>query len=177
MAAGERTAAVSAPWAILRNKASTRWKASQRKKAPPPGPELPLGPEAPTRPQAVGGPQTAGGPEDPGDCGNHALINALIALRFFRTFHVFPAGNDVLAYLLYFLILHRAGYHFSAHVPVVTLLYADDGGDGRVRRLPRDPESLVVECGGSYDWTRFFEGVVAAIVEEQRWTMAKTSTA
>lgn len=137
------------------------------------GPRAAAGARVTTRPQAVGGPQTVGGSEDPGDCGNHALINALIALRFFRTFHVFPAGNDVLAYLLYFLILHRAGYHFSAHVPVVTLLYADDGGDGRVRRLPRDPESLVVECDGSYDWTRFFEGVVAAIVEEQRWTMTK----
>ena len=56
--------------------------------------------------------------------GNHTLVDALIALYYFKTFRLFPAGNNVLAFLLYFLILHRAGYHFSAHVPVVKLLRA-----------------------------------------------------
>lgn len=135
--------------------------------------------------------------------GNHTLINALTALHFFRTFRLFPAGNNVLAYLMYFLILHRAGYHFSAHVPVVKLLYADstaadcaedcsstdsvspagasastDGvatadGSARSRRLSCDPRDLAVECDGCLDWTRFFERAVELVVNEQRWTMTK----
>ena len=108
-----------------------------------------------------------------GDCGNHSLVNALIALHYFKTFRLFPAGNNVLAYLLYFLILHREGYHFSAHVPVFKLLYAcDEAGDPRAG-LPCDPDELAVECGGYRDLTRFFEQAVEAIVDEQRWTMTK----
>lgn len=107
------------------------------------------------------------------DCGNHALINALIALHYFKTFRLFPAGNNVLAYLMYFLILHRAGYHFSAHVPVIKLLYARDEHSAGVRGLSREPEELSVECDGYSDWTRFFERAVEAIVDEQGWTITK----
>ena len=108
-----------------------------------------------------------------GGCSNHTLVNALIALYFFKTFRLFPAGNNVLAYLLYFIMLHREGYHFSAHVPVVKLLYPR--GDDAERRhcLPCAPEDLVVACDGYFDWTRFFEQAVKLVVDEQRWTMTK----
>lgn len=110
-----------------------------------------------------------------GGCSNHTLVNALIALYFFKTFRLFPAGNNVLAYLLYFIILHREGYHFSAHVPVFKLLYpgSREEVDDRHRALGCAPEDLVVACDGYYDWTRFFEHAVRLIIEEQRWTMTK----
>ena len=105
--------------------------------------------------------------------GNHTLVDALIALYYFKTFRLFPAGNNVLAFLLYFLILHRAGYHFSAHVPVVKLLYPRDDDGGRGHGLACAPEDLVVACDGYFDWTRFFEQAVRLIIDEQRWTMTK----
>lgn len=113
------------------------------------------------------------GPTGSADCGNHALIDALIALHYFKTFRLFPAGNNVLAYLMYFLILHRAGYHFSAHVPVIKLLYAREGQHASEDRLCCDTEGLTVECDGYSDWTRFFERAVEAIVDEQSWTITK----
>lgn len=106
-------------------------------------------------------------------CEGHALINALVALHYFKTFHLFPAGNNVFAYLMYFLILHRKGYHFSAHVPVMKLLYLHDKGADQKYCLPCEPEELAVECDGCYDWTRFFERAVGLLVNEQRWTMTK----
>lgn len=110
-------------------------------------------------------------------CSNHTLVNALIALYYFKTFRPFPAGNTVFAYLLYVIILHRAGYHFSAHVPVVKVLYGEDGQDdecgGERYRLGCDPEALSVECDGCNDWSLFFERAVQCLVDEQRWTMTK----
>ena len=108
------------------------------------------------------------------DCGgcSHTLVVALVGLYYFKTFKLFPAGNAVLAYLLYFLILHRAGYHFSAHVSVLKLLYPS-GEVERGRGLECAPEDLAVACDGHFDWTRFFERAVSLIVGEQRWTMAK----
>lgn len=106
--------------------------------------------------------------------GSHTLVDALFALYYFKTFCLFPAGNNALAFLLYFLILHRAGYHFSAHVPVVKLLYPrDDDGDDRCHGLTCAPEDLVVACDGYFDWTRFFEQAVQLVIDEQRWTMTK----
>lgn len=106
-------------------------------------------------------------------CDGHALINALVALHYFKTFRLFPAGNNVFAYLMYFLVLHRKGYHFSAHVPVMKLLYLHDKAENRKYCLPCEPEDLAVECDGYHDWTRFFERAVGLLVNEQRWTMAK----
>ncbi len=102
---------------------------------------------------------------------SHTLINALIALHFFKIFRPFPAGNAVFAYLLYFLILHRAGYHFSAHVPVIKLLYARNVDASGGNCLPCEPEELSVECDGYYDWTRYFESAVELLICEQRWVM------
>ena len=104
--------------------------------------------------------------------GGHTLVDALIALCYFKAFHLFSAGNDVLAYLLYFIVLHRAGYHFSAHVPVVKLLFPLDDDD-RVCDSPLVPEELVVPCDGFCDWTLFFERAVQMLVEGQRWFMTK----
>lgn len=109
---------------------------------------------------------------DRNGCGSHTLINALIALYFFKTFRPFPAGNNVVGYLLYFLILHREGYHFSAHVPVIKQLYPRDDDCGCCG-LTRAPEDLVVACDGYCDWTRFFEHAVKLVIDEQRWTMTK----
>ena len=89
-----------------------------------------------------------------------------------EAFHLFSAGNGVLAYLLYFIVLHRAGYHFSAHVPVVKLLFPLDDDD-RVCDSPLVPEELVVPCDGFCDWTLFFERAVQMLVEGQRWFMTK----
>lgn len=112
---------------------------------------------------------------DRGMCGrgNHTVIDALITLHFFKVFRVFPAGNNVFAYLMYFLILHRAGYHFSAHVPVIRALYGHQESDKQGICLGCEPEDLAVECDGYYDWTRFFERVLELVVHEQRWIMAK----
>ena len=104
--------------------------------------------------------------------GGHTLVDALIALCYFKAFHLFSAGNGVLAYLLYFIVLHRAGYHFSAHVPVVKLLFPLDDDD-RVCDSPLVPEELVVPCDGFCDWTLFFERAVQMLVEGQRWFMTK----
>lgn len=104
--------------------------------------------------------------------GGHTLVDALIALCYFKAFHLFSAGNGVLAYLLYFIVLHRAGYHFSAHVPVVKLLFPLDDDD-RVCDSPFVPEELVVPCDGFCDWTLFFERAVQMLVEGQRWVMTK----
>lgn len=104
---------------------------------------------------------------------NHTLINALIALHYFITFRLFPAGNSVFAYVMYFLILHRSGYHFSAHVPVVELLYARGESVERENCLSCDPDELAVACDGFNDWTRFFEQAIACVVYEQRWIMTK----
>lgn len=109
---------------------------------------------------------------DRGECGSHTLVVALVALYYFKTFRLFPAGNAVLAYLLYFLILHRAGYHFSAHVSMLKLLYPSGEAEPS-RGLGCAPEELAVACDGHYDWTRFFERAASLIVCEQRWTMAK----
>ncbi|RNL39202.1 hypothetical protein [Paraeggerthella hongkongensis] len=105
--------------------------------------------------------------------GNHALMAALIALYYFKTFRVFPAGNCLFAYLLYFLVLHRSGYHFSAHVPVFKLLFPDDQNYVEGHSLSGRPEDMPVPCDGYYDWTGYFEKVVALVVDEQRWTMTK----
>lgn len=104
---------------------------------------------------------------------NHTVIDALIALHFFKTFRLFPAGNDVLAFLMYFLVLHRAGYHFLAHVPVMELLYARDACDTPERCFPCEPENLAVECDGYHDWTRFFECAVELLSSEQDRLIAK----
>ncbi|MEG1623863.1 MAG: hypothetical protein RR300_03270 [Raoultibacter sp.] len=106
-------------------------------------------------------------------CDNQSLISALIALHYLKTFRLFPAGNSVLAYLMYFLILHRAGYHFSAHIPIIKLLYTHDDRHQREHCLARPPENLAVECNGFYDWTSFFERAVELIIDEQCWTMTK----
>ncbi|MBU5405482.1 hypothetical protein KQI08_06040 [Paraeggerthella hongkongensis] len=105
--------------------------------------------------------------------GNHTLINALVSLYYFKTFRLFPAGNSVLAYILYFIVLHRAGYHFSAHIPVLKLLYSDDENFVEDHCLSGTPEDLAVACDGYYDWTGYFERAVALVVDEQRWTMTK----
>ncbi|WP_139651508.1 Fic family protein [Raoultibacter phocaeensis] len=106
-------------------------------------------------------------------CGNHTLVNALIALYYFKTFRPFPAGNNVLAYLLYVIILHRAGYHFSAHVPVMKVLYSSEKRDGKRCGLGCDPQELAIECDGYSDWSLFFERAVEGVIGEQRWTMTK----
>ncbi|MEG0418759.1 MAG: hypothetical protein RSG23_06685 [Gordonibacter sp.] len=106
-------------------------------------------------------------------CGNHTVIDALIALHFFKTFRLFPAGNDVFAYLMYFLVLHRAGYHFLAHVPVVELMYAGKACDTPGRCLPCEPGDLAVECDGYHDWTRFFECAVELLAGEQNRLVSK----
>ncbi|MEG0322459.1 MAG: hypothetical protein RR547_05020 [Raoultibacter sp.] len=105
--------------------------------------------------------------------GNHTLVNALIALHYFITFRLFPAGNSVFAYVMYFLILHRSGYHFSAHIPVVELLYAQEECGEREYGLTCEPDELAVACDGFNDWTRFFEQALECIVYEQRWIMTK----
>lgn len=126
-----------------------------------------------------GGPGPLGG-----QSGDHRLIVALTALLFIRSARLFPAGNALFAYLLYLLLLHRVGYHFSAHMPVMRLLYGADNTSNAVEReryacdedmamLPVDPSELAVEYDGSYDWTFVFEQVVQRIINEQRWVMTK----
>ncbi len=128
----------------------------------------------------------AGGAEGPlaGQQGDHCLIVALTTLWFVRGAHLFPAGNAPFAFLLYLLLLHRAGYHFSAHVPVMRLLFgAEGGGDacdrdryaaaGGVEGFAADPGALAVAYDGTYDWTAVFEQAVAFVVAEQRWVMTK----
>ena len=39
----------------------------------------------------------------------------------------FPVANEVFGYVLYFLLVHRAGYHFSSHVPLAKALSVNDG--------------------------------------------------
>lgn len=58
-----------------------------------------------------------------GQCGDHRLIVALTALFFVSASGMFPVGNAPFAYLLYLAAPSRSGYHFSAHVPVMRLLY------------------------------------------------------
>ena len=93
-------------------------------------------------------------------------------------------GNALPAYLLYLLLLHRSGYHFSAHVPVMRLLYgtgsalcAQERGryaaEADAPALPFEPGDLAVEYDGTYDWTLVFERAVELILEEQRWVMTK----
>lgn len=119
-----------------------------------------------------------------GQRGDHHLIAALTTLLFVRSARLFPAGNAPFAYLLYLLLLHRAGYHFSAHMPVMRLLYgADDesetlereryAAEGEAASLPIDPDKLAVEYDCSYDWTYVFEQIVQLLINEQRWVMTK----
>ena len=119
-----------------------------------------------------------------GQYGDHRLIVALSVLFFLCGSRLFPAGNAPFAYLLYLLLLHRSGYHFSAHVPVMRLLYGADSplcadereryaADGTVAGLPSDPADLAVEYDGTYDWTLVFERAVELILAEQRWVMTK----
>ncbi len=119
-----------------------------------------------------------------GQCGDHRLIVALTALFFVSASGMFPVGNAPFAYLLYLLLLHRSGYHFSAHVPVMRLLYgtgsalcAQERGryaaEADAPALPFEPGDLAVEYDGTYDWTLVFERAVELILEEQRWVMTK----
>ena len=119
-----------------------------------------------------------------GQRGDHHLIVALTTLLFVRSARLFPAGNAPFAYLLYLLLLHRAGYHFSAHLPVMRLLYGTDdesetlereryAADGGVASLPVSPDQLAVEYDCSYDWTFVFEQIVQLLINEQRWVMTK----
>ena len=109
---------------------------------------------------------------------------ALTALFFVSASGMFPVGNAPFAYLLYLLLLHRSGYHFSAHVPVMRLLYgtgsalcAQERGryaaEADAPALPFEPGDLAVEYDGTYDWTLVFERAVELILEEQRWVMTK----
>ena len=112
---------------------------------------------------------------------HHQLIVALTTLLFVRGARLFPVANATFAFLLYLFVLHRAGYHFSAHVPIMRLLYGAEGGSAAVdraryaapdgRSLPADPADWAVECDGTYDWTLVFERVGRLLVEEQRWVM------
>ncbi len=97
---------------------------------------------------------------------------------------MFPVGNAPFAYLLYLLLLHRSGYHFSAHVPVMRLLYGTDSAlcaqergryaaEADAPTLPFEPGDLAVEYDGTYDWTFVFERAVELILEEQRSVMTK----
>lgn len=118
-----------------------------------------------------------------GQSGDHQLIVALTTLLFVRGARLFPAANATFAFLLYLFVLHRAGYHFSAHVPIMRLLYGAESGSAAVdraryaaldgRSLPADPADWAVECDGTYDWTLVFERVGRLLVEEQRWVMTK----
>ncbi|WP_296009900.1 hypothetical protein [uncultured Adlercreutzia sp.] len=134
-----------------------------------------------------------------GQQGDHCLVLALASLLFLRSAHLFPVGNTVFAFLVYFLLLHRAGYHLSAHLPVLDVLFGAQEEEGRGSsdacgsaseadvsanpgsgtvifgkfRLPCAPESLAVECDGAYDWTLPFERAVELLVREQRWLMTK----
>ena len=119
-----------------------------------------------------------------GQCGDHRLIVALTALFFVSASGMFPVGNAPFAYLLYLLLLHRSGYHFSAHAPVMRLLYGTDSAlcaqergryaaEADAPTLPFEPGDLAVEYDGTYDWTFVFERAVELILEEQRWVMTK----
>ncbi|MEA5019843.1 MAG: hypothetical protein VB027_05700 [Gordonibacter sp.] len=105
--------------------------------------------------------------------GNHTVVDALTVLYFFKMLRLFPAGNDVLAFLLYFLVLHRAGYHFLAHVPVVELLCVHETSDTSEPFLFCEPAVLAVECDGYHDWTRVFERAVELLLGEQQRLMSK----
>lgn len=119
-----------------------------------------------------------------GQYGDHRLIVALSVLFFLCGSRLFPAGNAPFAYLFYLLLLHRSGYHFSAHVPVMRLLYGAESplcaeereryaGSKTMAELPSDPGDLAVEYDGTYDWTFVFERAVELILGEQRWVMTK----
>lgn len=119
-----------------------------------------------------------------GQYGDHRLIVALSVLFFLCGSRLFPAGNTPFAYLFYLLLLHRSGYHFSAHVPVMRLLYGAGSplcaeereryaGSKTMAELPSDPGDLAVEYDGTYDWTFVFERAVELILGEQRWVMTK----
>lgn len=119
-----------------------------------------------------------------GQSGDHSLIVALTTLLFVRSSRLFPAGNAPFAYLLYLILLHRAGYHFSAHVPVMRLLYGADTAaydhereryaqDEDAETLPADLSELAVEYDCTYDWTLVFERIVQLLLDEQRWVMTK----
>lgn len=152
-------------------------------------PEVPEVPESPRAPKDAEGLRLLcsfiDGREGPlaGQGGDHQLIVALTTLLFVRGAHLFPAANATFAFLLYFFVLHRAGYHFSAHVPIMRLLYGAEGGSAAADRgryaarddgsLPADPAAWAVECDGTYDWTLVFERVGSLLVEEQRWVMTK----
>lgn len=105
--------------------------------------------------------------------GNHTVIDALIVLYFFKMLRLFPAGNNVLAFLMYFLVLHRAGYHFLAHVPVVELLCMHDAHETSEPLFLCEPATLAVECDGYHDWTQVFERAVELLVGEQKRLMSK----
>lgn len=119
-----------------------------------------------------------------GQSGDHSLIVALTALLFVRSSRLFPAGNAPFAYLLYLLLLHRAGYHFSAHLPIMRLLYGTDSAPcvtdrdryvtgENIAMLSVDPSKLAVEYDCTYDWTIVFERVTKLLLDEQRWVMTK----
>ncbi len=84
----------------------------------------------------------------------------------------FPVANEVFGYVLYFLLVHRAGYHFSSHVPLAKALGVNDGppqSSGMFcAALP-----FIDECDGFYDWTAFLEHALCRLIDEQRYIMDK----
>lgn len=95
---------------------------------------------------------------------HHVLLGGLAAFALVASARPFPVGNEVFAYVLYFLVLHRGGYHFSAHVPVVRIL--QECGFFAMP-VPLD------ECDGFFECTGLFERVVERLVGEQRYIMDK----
>lgn len=95
---------------------------------------------------------------------HHTLLGALAVFALIALTRPFPMGNEVFAYVFYFLVLHRGGYHFSAHVPVVRALRECGIFDASV---------AFTECDGFYECTGFFEHAAALLVEEQRYIMDK----
>lgn len=111
-----------------------------------------------------------------GQCGDHRLVVALASLLFLSSNRLFPVGNSVFAFLVYFMLLHRAGYHFSAHLPVLGILFnASRSAESEVNPygIADEPRQFAVECDGAFDWTQLFERVVELLVSEQRWLMTK----
>lgn len=93
------------------------------------------------------------------------LIGALTAFWLMVAVRPFPLANEVFGYVLYFLLLHRAGFHFSAHVPVVHTL-EELGVFGPQALWPSEHD-------GSYDCTAFFEQAVQKLADEQRYIINK----
>ena len=103
---------------------------------------------------------------------HNALVGALIAWCAISMARPFPVANEVFGYVLYFLLVHRAGYHFSSHVPLAKALSVNDGppqSSGMFcAALP-----FIDECDGFYDWTAFLEHALCRLIDEQRYIMDK----